>query len=64
MLKGKPKEAKNFKEKVMPSLGKTKFGGKATKNVESIYCSNEEIDLGTILMGTNHFSLNYSTSSL
>ena len=48
----------------MTSLEKTKSGGKATDNVESIYSSNEETDLGTILIGTNHISLNYSTSSL
>ena len=48
----------------MPSLEKTKCGGKATENVESICSSNEEIDLGTILIGTNPFSLNYSTTSL
>ena len=64
MLQGKPKEAEKFKEKVMPSLEKTKYGGKATKNVESICSSNEETDLGTILIVTNPFSLNYSTSSL
>ena len=30
----------------------------------SICNSNEETDLGTILIGANPFSLNYSTSSL
>ena len=64
MLQGKPKEAESLKEKVMPSLEKTKSGGKVTENVESIYSSNEETDLGTILIGTNPFSLNYSISSL
>ena len=64
MLQRKPKEVENLKEKVMPSLEKTKYGGKAIKNVESICSSNEEIDLGTIMIGTNLFSLNYSTSSL
>ena len=48
----------------MPSLEKTKCGGKATENVESICRSNEETNLGTILIGTNLFSLNYSTTSL
>ena len=48
----------------MPSLEKTKSGGKAIEDVESICSSNEETYLGTILIGTNHFSLNYSTSSL
>ena len=49
---------------MIPSLEKTKSRGKATENVESICSLNEETDLGTILIGTNHFSLNYSTSSL
>ena len=48
----------------MPSLEKPKSGGKAIENVESICSSNEETYLGTILIGTNPFSLNYSTSSL
>ena len=58
----------------MPSLDKTKYGGKATKNVESICGSNEETYLRTILkyvlsliiltIGSNLFSFNYSTSSL
>ena len=47
----------------MPSLEKTKSIGKAIENVESIWISNEE-NLGTILIGTNPISLNYSTSSL
>ena len=34
MLQGKPKEVENLKEKVMPSIKKTKYGGKATENVE------------------------------
>ena len=64
ILQGKPKEAENLKEKVMPSLEKTKSRGKATENVESNCNSNEETYLGTILIGTNPFFLNYSTSSL
>ena len=64
MLYGKPKEAENLKEKMMPSLEKTKSGGKATEIVESICSSNEETDLGTILISTYPISLNYSTSSL
>ena len=46
------------------SLEKTKSGGKVTDNVEYICSSNEETNLGTILIGTYPFSLNYSTSSL
>ena len=64
MMQGKPKEAEKLKEKVMPTLEKTKSRGKAIKNVESICSSNEETYLGTILIGTNPFFLNYSTSSL
>ena len=48
----------------MPSLEKTKSIGKAIENVESIWISNEETNLGTILIGKNPISLNYSTSSL
>ena len=48
----------------MPSLEKTKYGGKGTKNVEAIFSSNEETDLGNIMIGTKSISLNYSTSSL
>ena len=48
----------------MHSLEKTKNEGKAIDNVESICSSNEEIDLGTILIGINPISLNYFTSSL
>ena len=64
MLQGKPNEAKNLKENVISNLEKTNSGGKATKNVESICNSNEETNLGTILISTNPISLNYSTSSL
>ena len=64
MLQGKPKQVENLKEKVMPSLEKSKSEGKAIENVEYICSSNEETDLGIILIGTNPFSLNYSTSSL
>ena len=49
---------------MLPSLEKTKSGGKATEHVESICSSNKETDLGTILICTKPFSLNYSTSSL
>ena len=48
----------------MPSIEKAKYGGKATENIESICSSNEETNLRTIMICTNHFSLNYSTSSL
>ena len=64
MLQGKPKEIENLKEKEMPNLEKTKYGGKVIENVDSIFSSNKETNLGTIMIGTNPFSLNYSTSSL
>ena len=64
ILQGKPKEVENLKDRVMPSLEKTKYGGKAIENVESICSSNEETNLETIMIGTNPISLNYSTSSL
>ena len=48
MMEGKPKEARNLKEKVKPSLEKTKYGGKAIENVEYICSSNKETYLGTI----------------
>ena len=64
MLQGKQKKTENIKKKVMHSIEKTKYGGKATENVEFICSLNEETDLGTILIGANIFSLNYSTSSI
>ena len=48
---------------MLPSLEKTKYGGKAIENVKSIYSSNKETDLGTILIGANPISCNYSSSS-
>ena len=48
----------------MSSIEKTKSGGKAIENVESICSSKEETNLGTILIGTNPISINYSSSSL
>ena len=42
MLQGKPKETENLKEKVIPSLEKTKSVEKFTENVKSICNSNEE----------------------
>ena len=64
MLQGKTKEAENLKENVMPSLKKIKSRGKAIENVECICSLNEETDLGTILIGSNPISLNFSNSSL
>ena len=68
MLYGKPKEAKNLKEEVMPTPKKTKFGRKAIEDDESSFGSTremaEEIDLGVILIGTTPISLKCSTISL
>ena len=64
MIQGKPKEAENLKEKVMPTPKKTKFGRKAIEDNESSYESTEEIHLGTILIGTIPISLKCSTISL
>ena len=55
MLQGKLKEVENLKEKVMPSLEKTKYGGQVTENVEYICNLGEETNLGTILISTNLF---------
>ena len=57
MPREKPKEAKNMKEEVRPISNKTKFGRKATKDEESSYGSDEEVDLKTILIGTFPISL-------
>ena len=68
MLQGKVKEAENLKEEVMQTPKKTKFGRKALEDDESSCGSTkkmvEEMDLGTILIGTIPISLNCSTISL
>ena len=61
---GKPKETKNMSEEVMPTPNKTKFGRKSTEDDESSYRSTEEMDAGTIMIGTIHFYLKCSTISL
>ena len=48
----------------MPTLKKTKFRKKATKDDESSYGSVEEMDLRTILIGTFSISLKCFTISL
>ena len=64
----KPKEEKNLREEVMPTLKKTKFGRKATKDDESSCRFAEEMtkdmDLGTIMIGTIPISLKCLTISL
>ena len=62
MSQGKPIEA--VREKVMLTPKKTIFGRKATKEDESSCRSTEEMDLGTILIGTFPISLKCSTISL
>ena len=56
MSHGKPKEIENLKEEVMPTVKKTKFGRKATKDDKSNYGSTEEIveemDLETIMISS------------
>ena len=52
---GKLKETKNLREKVRPTLKKTKFGRKATEDNESTEEMDEDMDLRTILMGTFPF---------
>ena len=47
-----------------PTSKKTKIGRKATKDEESSYRSDEEMDLKTILIGTFPISLKCSTISL
>ena len=47
-----------------PTLKKTKFGRKATKDDESSCGSDEEIDLRTIMIGIFPISLKCSTNSL
>ena len=41
----------------MSTAKKTKFGRKATKDDESSYRSIEEMDLGTVMIGTIPISL-------
>ena len=60
----KPKETENLKEEVRLTTNKTKFRRKATKDEESNYGSDVEMDLRTILIGTFPVSLKCSTISL
>ena len=68
MSQGKLKEAENLKDEVMPTLNKTKVGRKAIEDDESSCRSTEdmaeEMDLGTILIGTILISLKCSTICL
>ena len=53
-----------MKEEATTSREKIKFGRRATEDGKSIFNSDKETDLGIILIGTIHISLNCSTSSL
>ena len=64
MLHGKPKEAENLEEEVVPTPKKTKFGRKAIEDVESSCRSTEEMDLRIILIGSVPIALKCYTISL
>ena len=49
---------------MVPSLEKTKFGRKATEDMESVSSAYEVIDSKALLIGEIHISLNCSTVSL
>ena len=53
-----------MKEGMVPSLEKTKFGRKATKDMESMSNADEVMDSKALLIGEIHISLNCSTISL
>ena len=53
-----------LREEIRPTLKKTKFERKATKDDESTEEMDEEMDLRTILIGTFPISLKCSTISL
>ena len=64
ILQGKPKEAENLKEDMMPTPKKIFFGIKAIEDDESSCGSTEEMNLGTILIGIILISSNCYTISL
>ena len=57
-------ELEKVKEGMVPSLEKTKFGRKATKDIESMSNANEVMDSEALLIGEIPISLNCSTISL
>ena len=59
-LEKKTKESEKFKEEVMPSPEKTKFGRRAIEDAKSICNLDKETDSGIILIGTIPISLNCS----
>ena len=68
MSQGKPKEAEDVKEEVMPTPKKINFGRKAIEDdqssCEAIEEMTKEMDLGTIMIVTIPISLKCSTISL
>ena len=57
-------ELEKVKEGMVPSLEKTKFGRKATEDMESMSSIYEVMNLKALLIGEIPISLNYSTVSL
>ena len=57
-------ELEKVKEGMVPSLEKTKFGRKATKNMESMSSVDEVMDSEALMIGEIPISLNCSTVSL
>ena len=57
-------ELEKVKEGMVPSLEKTKFGRKATKDLESMSSVDEVMDSKALLIGEILISLNCSTVSL
>ena len=57
-------ELEEVKEGMVPSLEKTKFGRKATEDMESMSSVNEVMDSEALMLGEIPISLNCSTASL
>ena len=57
-------ELKKVEEGMVPSLKKTKFGRKATEDMESMSSVDEVMDSGALMIGEILISLNCYTISL
>ena len=57
-------ELEKVKKGMVPSLEKTKFGRKATEDMESMSSVDEVMDSKALMIGEIPISLNYSTISL
>ena len=57
-------ELEKVKEGMVPSLEKTKFGRKATEDMESMSNVDEVMELEALMIGEIPISLNCSTVSL